>query len=300
MNLASILVGQLALMLLYLLCGFILCRRGLVGEAGSKAFATLLIYLVIPAVILRSFCTTSTPEKSIALLISIGLAVVGLLLAIVVSRLIFPRDAAAEFGAAFSNAGFIGVPLISATLGSDVVFYVASFIALLNILQWTYGQDRMGVVTQSRLKQFACPLVVSFLLGLVIYFLQLPVPTILSDGISAVASCNSPLAMILLGIYLGQTSPRYVFGTRLVWGISVVRLVLVPALTLLLLTFVPADITLRTAVLLVAAAPVGANVSMYAQRAGLDHRVATGSVCLSTLLCVGTMPLLAILAEMLW
>ena len=49
------------------------------------------------------------------------------------------KSAAREFGTAFSNAGFTGIPLVQMTLGSDAVFYVASFVALINILQWTYG-----------------------------------------------------------------------------------------------------------------------------------------------------------------
>ena len=55
------------------------------------------------------------------------------------SRLLLHRQPVEEFAASFSNAGFMGIPLISMALGSSAVLYIAPFTALLNILQWTYG-----------------------------------------------------------------------------------------------------------------------------------------------------------------
>ena len=49
-----------------------------------------------------------------------------------------------EFWQRFSNAGFMGIPWITAVVGEGAVFYIAGFVALLNILQWTYGQAILG------------------------------------------------------------------------------------------------------------------------------------------------------------
>ena len=94
----------------------------------------------MPTAILNSYQTTFTIEKLKALGISFAAAALALCLSILLSRLFFPADQATErFGAAFSNAGFIGIPLVQMTFGNEAVFYVSSFVALLNILQWTYG-----------------------------------------------------------------------------------------------------------------------------------------------------------------
>lgn len=300
MEIALVIARQLLVMFLYMSCGFVLSKKELVKEDGSKAIATLLIYLVIPAVVLRSFYTEQNPEKTVSLLISLALAALCLLIAIVIARLIFPRRPVEEFGTEFSNAGFLGIPLISATLGAENVFYVAGFVALLNILQWSYGQPRMGMKLGSAKALLLSPLLLSLVLGLLLYFFQLPLPGILEDCVSAVASCNSPLAMILLGIYLGQTRPAQIFADKGVWAVSGVRLVVIPLATLGVLTLIPVNGTLKMALFLVSAAPVGSNVAMYAQRAGLDHGSATGGVCLSTLLSVITMPLLTAVAALLW
>lgn len=300
MDIAWITARQMLTMLIYMSCGFVLSKRKLISEEGSKAFATLLIYLIIPVVILRSFLTEQSWDRSVGLLISIGLAGASLLLAIVLSRLVFPKNPVAEFGSAFSNAGFLGIPLISATLGVESVFYAAGFVALLNILQWSYGQSRMGIRGGSWRTVLLSPLAVSFILGLILYFLQPQFPDVLTGCISAVAACNSPLAMILLGIYLGRTSFKQIFASKTVWTVSGMRLVVIPMATLLLLTVFPVNTGLKMALFLAAAAPVGANVSMYAQRANLDHGEATGTVCLSTLLSLVSLPLLTALISQIW
>lgn len=300
MDIAWITAQQLWSMLLFMICGFVLSRKNLITEDGSTAIANLLIYLVIPVVIFRAFLTERSPEKSLGLLLSVVLAAACLVLAIILSRLLFPRKPIEEFGAEFSNAGFLGIPLISATIGAEYVFYAAGFVALLNILQWTYGQSRMGVHSGSLKKLFLSPLVISFPLGLLLYWIQPRFPAVLTDCVSAIASCNSPLAMILLGVYLGRLQDRTAFTTPAVWAASGVRLVLIPLATLALLTAIPVSASLRMTLFLVAAAPIGSNVAMYAQRAKLDYRRATGAVCLSTLLSVLTMPLLAALAATLW
>ena len=63
---------QMLVMLLYMGCGFVLCRRKLLGDEGSKAIASLLVELIIPVVVLHSFLTAErTPAKTQELLLSL-------------------------------------------------------------------------------------------------------------------------------------------------------------------------------------------------------------------------------------
>ena len=57
------------------------------------------------------------------------------------------------------------------------------------------------------------------------------------------------------------------------------------------------DDTLRLTVIILAAAPVGSNVAVYAQIYGGDCKRAVREVVLSTLLCVLTMPLVIGISE---
>lgn len=301
MKFAILLFNQNLIMLFYLLIGYFLMRRKLVGLQGSSDIAQLLLYIVMPTAILNSYQTTFTMEKLKALGISFSAAALALFLSILLSRLFFSADQATErFGAAFSNAGFIGIPLVQMTFGNEAVFYVSSFVALLNILQWTYGVmlltgDRKYLSFQ---KIRTNPIVLSFLGGLLLFILPFSLPEIISGPIRTLASMNGPLAMIVLGTYLAQIPLRSLWRDRTAYKCTFVRLIVIPLFTMLLFLLLPADLhTLKLTILIAASAPVGSNVAIFAQLYDQDYVGAVREVCLSTLLCIVTLPLLIGIAD---
>lgn len=52
----GVVLGQILLMFLYLIIGYVLYRTRLITQEGSKALAHLLLYCVLPCVVLKSFC----------------------------------------------------------------------------------------------------------------------------------------------------------------------------------------------------------------------------------------------------
>ncbi len=301
MDFIILLLKQNILMFLYLLIGYFLFRKKLIGISGSADIGRMLLHIVMPAAILKAYMTSYTPERLIGLVLSFLAALLALLLAIFISRIFFKKEQAIErFGAAFSNAGFIGIPLVQMTLGEEAVFYISSFVALLNILQWTYG---VFILTGDRntfsfQKLRTNPVILSFLGGLLLFFLPVTLPDLLTGMIGSLAAMNGPLAMIVLGTYLAQVSPGSLFKEKLAYRSSFVRLILIPILTIILLGFFPAEYhTLKLAVLIAASAPIGSNVAIFAQLYGQDYTRAVKEVCLSTLLCMITLPLITGLAD---
>lgn len=293
MELVSIIVKQIITMFLFMGVGFLLFKRGLITKEGSKSLANLLLYGILPCVVIKSFCVERTPERVAELGVSTLLAVVILLLSMAISALLFRKHPIDNFGAAFSNAGFMGFPLIAATLGSEAVFYAAGFVALLNALQWTYGQyilsdGRQRLTPGGVVKN---PLVLALAAGLCLFFLQIPVPELLFSTISAMSAMNSPVAMIVLGVYLAQTDLLKIFTEKAAYRTVLVRLVLIPAVTMALCLLMPKQYMVIGMTLLIAnAAPIGSNAAVYAQKLELDYTYAVKTVCLSTLLSIVSMP----------
>lgn len=293
-----IVLRQSIIMFVYMAIGGLLFQKGLITKEGSKSLANLLLYAVLPCVVVKSFCVARTPERMSGLLVSFLAALGILLLAMAVSHLLFKKNPIDDFGAAFSNAGFMGFPLVAAVQGSEAIFYAAGFVALLNALQWTYGQSLISGDPSYRSPKAILknPLVLSLLLGILIFCFELPVPAIASDLLTALAALNAPLAMVILGVYLAQTDAKTLFNDPHLYVVAAARLVLIPLLTVLVLKLLPAQYAaITTTLVIVAAAPIGSNVAVYAQKLGKDYAYAVRGVCLSTLLSAITMPLLMLL-----
>ena len=304
MTIALILLKQIVVMFFLMFIGYSLFRAKKITLQGNKDLGTILIYIILPASIIKSYMTELNSEKLIGLCLSFAAAAVALTLSVIVSRIVFGnRQKIEHFGTAFSNAGFIGIPLVKAAVGEEAVFYVAAFVALLNILQWTYGVMVMSGSREaiSVKKIITNPVVISLGIGLFFLLTKIPVPAVASDLLSLLGNMTAPVAMITLGVYLAQVKIRDLFTEKWAYFSMCFRLVIIPLLTILVLSLIPSEYReIKLAVLIAAAAPVGSNVAIFAQINGLDYTRAVKGVCLSTIFSILTLPVIVGIAGMLW
>ena len=301
MEIVVLLLRQNLVMLVYMMIGYFLYKKKLVSAGGSADIGRILLYIIMPAAILKSYLADFSRERLEGLFVSFLAALLSLLLSIAAARIAFSKEQGIErFGAAFSNAGFIGIPLVQMTLGEEAVFYVSSYVALLNILQWTYGLvtitgDR-SLISVKRLR--TNPILLSFLAGIALFLLPVSLPETAENVVGTIAAMNGPLAMIVLGVYLGQVPLRSLFSGRVVYRCALVRLIVIPVLTMALLFVFPEKYhMLKLTILIAASAPVGSNVSIFAQLYGHDYMQSVKEVTLSTLLCIITLPLILGIAD---
>lgn len=295
MELSMIILKQIVLMFIYMMIGFLLYKKKFVTKQGSKELGLILLYVILPVVIVKAYLVTFSAELLRGLALSFAASLLVLLLSMLLSRIVFRSKYPIEqFSSAFSNAGFIGIPLVEMTFNDSMaVFYVSSFVALLNILQWTYG---IVVMTGKRdsiapKKITTNPIVISFIVGIILFFFPVELPEVLNSAVAAVSSMNAPVAMIILGTYLAQMKLRELFTDRMVYLCAVMRLIVIPLATAAVLALIPGNEMLKVSVLIVAATPVGSNVAIFAQMEDMDYTQAVKDICLSTLLCIVTIPL---------
>lgn len=304
MELSFIILKQLILMLLFSLIGYFLSYKKIITMQGCKELANLLLMIVIPFVILNSFMVEKTRIRSEGLLISIMLSIVSFGISMGLSYLIYNTEKGIEcFSSAFSNAGFIGIPLVQATLGHKYVFYISAYVAFLNIFQWIYG---VFVITGDKkeisiFKILKNPVLDVFFISLIIYFLQLNRIPYLKDVAQSFAAMNTPLAMIIIGIYMSKIDVIKMFLNKNVYLCSLVRLLIIPMVTLFVYRILPmSNQNITLAVLIVSSAPVGANVAMFAQIFKKDYTFAVEIVVLSTILSVITLPCIVYITQILF
>ena len=290
-----ILVKQIFQMFQLAGIGFLLFRSGKISLEGSRTIGNILIWVSLPAVIINGFLIERTPEHVSGMIWSAAGALLILLLSVLVSHLVFRKDAIAAFAGAFSNPGFFGIPLVVASMGQQAVFYAAAYVAFLNIGQWTYGVSRLtGQPIHQGFeprKLIRAPFVIAILTGLLLFAFRIQLPELAKNILNTVAGLNTPLAMFTVGIYLAQTDLLKMLRRKSLYWIAAVRLLVIPAISILLLMLLPSSMReMKTVLLIAAACPVGSNVAVYAQLHGKDYPYAVETVVISTVFSILTLP----------
>lgn len=308
MDLAFIILKQTLTMMLYMLVGFLLFRTRKIDRDGSRAIATLLLWVVIPSTIINSFLVEFSIRRLKGFGISFLLGAIAVLTALGISWILFRKHPVDQFAASFSNAGFIGIPLTQAALGEEAVFFLVGMIVLLNLFQWTLGASMIrkstGKCEKASLNAkeiFLNPVTIASVIGLLLFLTDSGtwLPGIFANCIKGAAALNAPLAMLVLGVYLAQTDIVSLVSAKRIYFTSVVRLLVIPVFTLLILLWLPVDEKVKYTILLACAAPAGANTAVYSQVYGGNYAYGCKIVTQSTILSVITMPLFFLFCQIL-
>ena len=91
------------------------------------------------------------------------------------------------------------------------------------------------------------------------------------------------------------------FRRKANYAVSAVRLLVVPLTSVLLLALLPQSMhSMKMALLLAIACPVGSNVAVYAQLYDRDYPYAVETVVISTLFSLLSIPLVVSFASLIW
>ena len=303
MDIIALLINKTLMMLLLSGVGFVLCRRGKITVEGNLVLCNILILAALPCMLLRCFLVERRPEYDMALAMSALGALAYFVIAVGMSRLLFKGDPEGENAVIFPNAGFFGFPLITAMFNKEALFYLAPFIAVMNIIQWSYGPYIFtGDAGSFKIRdQFKKPFVIAIIAGFIIYFLDIRLPDFIYSAIDIGADFTTPLSMIIVGVYMSKCRLRELFADVRLYKVCGARLILMPLLSIAAFSLLPGTgYVFRCALLIAAACPVGTNVAVSAQLYGGDYAYAVRTVAMSTLLCVLTLPFLTYFASLVW
>jgi predicted permease len=303
---------QVAIMFGLMAVGWVAFRLKWLGSEALKGLTNLLLYLVAPAVIIQAFQRPFDAAQLRTIGIVFVIDLIAFAVTIGLARALMNRwvvrdagkRAALQFGTVYSNAGFIGIPLTQALLGADGVFYAVTYLAALTVYVWTHGISLFGhehVRPTMKLRRVLLnPGIISILIALPLYILGVHIPSPISDVVVHLGTMNTPLSMIVVGVSLAAFSLRTILSDGLVWYGALARNVLVPAVFVLLLGLLPIDPVARMAILISVSTPVGAMLVIFSLRHDQDAQFATRLLCLSTLLCLVTLPLTLVFAGAVW
>ncbi len=294
---------QVAVLFILISIGFLCSKKKIFDEHTIKHLTHFILYFVTPTVVINSFNREYDPLLVKKLLISAGCGFFLHLLFIVFSYiLIHDKDqakrAVLRYGIIFSNCGYMALPLQNAILGNEGVFLGTAYIAVFNLLTWTYGLVLMsGSVKEISIKKIIInPGIIGIVIGLVIFLTPLKLPVILASPVQHLANLNTPLPMFIIGFYLAQiTSLAVLKDIKLLWGI-IIRLVICPLAALGFLYLFGIKDNILPAMVIAASAPTAANTTMFAAKYEKDTQTAVTMVAISTLFSILFTPLIVSVA----
>ena len=295
--------GQMLVLFSFILLGFVLKKVNAIPDNSATVLSKLENNLFVPALVLGTFAKNFRMEKlSTAwqlFLISFLICFVMMLLAVMVSKCC-TKDAYIRkiytYGLAFSNFGFMGNAVVNAVFPDMFLDYLIFTMPLWTMI-YLWGVPCLLIPTEegkqtlkSRLKSFANPMFAAMIIGIVVGLCNIQLPTFLTEVVDVTGACMSPVAMLLTGITIAKMDLKKVLSIKSMYVVSVVRLILFPALFLGLFSFVSLPENIVVCAICSLAMPLGLSTIVIPGGYGKDTSVAAGMTLVSHLLSALTIP----------
>ena len=303
MDLALITARQVVILFVLILTGFACVKTGVLKQEAKKHFSDLLIYLIIPAMIINSYLTSSDKSSLSKLIQAFGvsalLLIVGFIVTYITGLPLKNENAPiAKFGCMFSNAAYMGFPLIEALYGSEGLIYASAFLTVYNIFLWTAGVAVLS--KKANLKEIlhsilTTPVLISVVIGLVIFILGIKLPEVIQKPIESIGSMNTSLSMIITGMLIAGTKIKTLFKNKLLYFIISVRMFLIPLICFFIYKLFDLPSEVSAIAVMLESCPAAAITSVMAVRYGYEENIAAGSVVITTFISIFILPLMAFL-----
>lgn len=308
MELALILLKQVVIMLIYLCIGAVCFKTKLITAEGNKSLSNFVLYAVNPALIFISYQQDFSVKLLKGLLASLVLSAAGMGLFIAAAYLFIRKKEGAETGierysSAYSNCGFMGIPIASVLFGAEGVFYITAFNTVFNILMWTHGVVQIsGDRKQMNIKKVVTnPTVIATTLGFICFVTKFRLPEIPYSALSSISAVTAPLAMTVAGVTIARTDLLKAVKKLSLYRVCLIKLIVMPLVCGLLFSAIPFAMD-RTVVLTIALAlscPTATTCTMLSIKYGKNSVHAAEIFAISTLLSVITMPMIIYVLEVL-
>ena len=297
---------QILSLFLIMVVGYILRKRNVFDEAANVRFTRLIIYVSLPAQIIKAFASNQgiVSDREVLLMFGISAltyllyAIIGALF-IIMFRVPSEKKGIYLFMMMFGNVGFMGFPLTEALLGEEALIYAVIFNVIFNLLVYS-----VGIFMISRTEgEFKFPIkkllnmpLISAVISIVLYFCKIQLPEVVVQSLDYMGNVTTPVAMLILGSTIAGMAWKELFDEWRIYIFTVFKLLVIPVIVIGILRFVP-DINplIQGSLILLSATPVATNTTMLAIEYGGDMKLASKGIFFTTLLCMLTIPLIQML-----
>lgn len=294
-----------AIMLVYMMIGFCLCKSGKAVVSHAKSLSAILIYILGPCMIINSFLGL---EYSLENIIQIGIYfIVSLLVQVIffgALYVVFSRKyndskyRILTVGAVLGNVGFLGMPVVASVFpGVPIVLVYSSInVMSMNLIVFTIGtfmitNDKKYISVKNAILN---PTTIAIIISLPLFIFGIHFPETIESGIGLLGKMVTPICMLILGMRLSEAKLKAIFTRPFVYATCLLKLVVFPIVAFLLVHWIPwINDACKTTVVVLAMTPAGAIIQSLSELYECEQEFAANVVLLTTIISVVTIPLMA-------
>jgi len=320
---AERIIYNVALLFIMMLPGIIMKKCRMSVEGFGKGISNLVLYIAQPALVFMAYVRPYDENILInsAYVFVLSIVVHGVFSAVAMLSYKKAPDSMRRmlrFATIFSNAAFMGMPLIKAVFGTEATVYASIYNITFNRFLWSLGvyicTDKRDVNEngieddEEHIKQGASPLkalyhpvTIAAVLGLIFFILPIEgyIPKIAIETLENLGNLVAPLSMMVIGLRLADMSFKGVLKDKHMYVFLALRHIILPLVTLGIVKLVglvlPVHELVEMVIVTLAAAPAATSATMFAEKYDCDANYVSRLVTVSTLLSIATMPLIIML-----
>ncbi|MGI6767169.1 MAG: AEC family transporter [Lentihominibacter sp.] len=199
-----------------------------------------------------------------------------------------------------TNNGFMGFPIALSFFGELGLLFMVANNAALSLFVFSYGLVALrrnnehntrftfaGFVLMIG-KLLLNPNILGVAVGIAVCLLRIPIDNIVGEYMQMIGSIATPMAMVFIGSTLAEHSFKEVFKHKIVWEASIIKLFIVPILTIIAVYFMPADTLVKSITVLSFVLPTGTVVPMLAEQEQQNKDLGSRIMFLTTVFSMGT------------
>ncbi len=210
------------------------------------------------------------------------------------------------FNGYFANSVYLGLPLCLLAYGEASLSTNYLILAFHSPIGYICGAISIELARPEKIgwqKTFfniakditTNPLIFSICLGAIVNFFNIPFPKFINEAINLISPAALPVAIFALG---GVLTSLHLRGTiNLMLSISIMRLIIHPALVLLLGMVLRIDEPILLTLVIISALPTGINGFIFAGIYKREEETAASIVFFSTLVSIASLPIWFLIIE---
>jgi len=289
-------------------CGFILVKRNFINQDGLRLLSKLVIEVLLPVFIFSEFIQKFKfslfenwlffPFLSLIIsAIALGIGVVFLK----IFKVSGDKHERRQFLSLlmFQNSGYLPLILSATLFPEDIAglmfIYIFLFLLGFNLAIWSFGVWFLKgeSIRHFELGSFFSPPVLAIVVSLLIVFLKIDrvIPQAIINTSVMLGRCVLPLAMIIIGGNLALIPIAREVNKKAVSGILLVKLIFLPLLAFLILSYFHISGYVGLLIILQTAVPCATSLSLITRHYRLEDRLTNQGIFFTHICSLVTIPI---------